>query len=165
MFQPPHVSTFTDPDSLRAAFVRQARSYEGVRYLHQHSDRAVGVDCIGLVMAVARDFGCRFNLQRDDLNYSWADPNGYHLVERLRTEMVELADWRAALPADVLVMRWHRRRPPQHCGIVTVNEPALVECVHASRKAGRVSTVRWDMLNLITHAFRVAELAALEGLT
>lgn len=41
----------------RAQVMAAAHSFLGVRYRHQHSDRRIGMDCIGLICAVARAVG------------------------------------------------------------------------------------------------------------
>lgn len=41
----------------RESIIIAARSFLGVRYRHQQSDRSVGMDCIGLICAVARTIG------------------------------------------------------------------------------------------------------------
>lgn len=46
--------------------VRAARQYVGVPYRHQGRDAVSGLDCLGLVIAVARDIGHDVTLDRTD---------------------------------------------------------------------------------------------------
>lgn len=158
----PHWSTYKSESELRNALVANARAYVGVRYRHQGHTREHGLDCLGLLIVNAREFGFEFGLNDGDESYSF-DPNGYHLVERLSAEMVLLPTWREALPGDIVLMRWHIENPPQHVGIVTSIEPDNLVCVHSSRHARRVTETRWDREDLVTNAFRIKEVAQLGG--
>ncbi len=149
-------TTYKSEADLRAALVANARTYLGTRYRHQGHERAGGVDCLGLVIASGRDFGFDFTITDDDKNYSM-NPDGYYFVERLRAEMFELENWREAQPGDVVVMRWHVARPPQHVGIVTRLETDNCVCVHSSRVERQVVETRWDREDLITNAFSFIE--------
>lgn len=159
----PHWSTYNTEAELRAALVANARTYVGTRYRHQGRTRAHGLDCLGLLVASAQDFQFDFTLNVEDGSYSM-DPDGYYLQERLSQEMIALPSWRAALPGDVLVMRWHVERPPQHVGIVSSIGPDNLICVHASRHVRQVVETRWDREDLITRGFRLKELAQFEVL-
>jgi hypothetical protein len=41
----------------RAQVATQARAWIGTPFAHQHRARGVGVDCVGLVIGVARELG------------------------------------------------------------------------------------------------------------
>ncbi len=140
----------------RALVVESARSLLDMRYRHQgrlHEGR--GLDCLGVLLAVAAMHGFEFE---DDASYSM-DPNGYYLIEKLSEHMDELPHWRSALPGDVLCVRWHISRPPQHCGIVTELAGDDVRCVHSSRRSRKVVENAWANTDQITHAFRIRELS------
>ena len=42
----------------RAALIQEARTWIGTRYMDGQRTKGVGVDCLGLVLAVAKDMGC-----------------------------------------------------------------------------------------------------------
>lgn len=153
-----HWTTFVTEDALRDALVAHGRSFVGVRWRHRGRTREHGVDCLGLLISCAQDFGFSFDLYDDDAQYSM-DPSGYMLVDRLSTEMIRLDSWREAKAGDVVLMRWRNDIPPQHVGLVTANSPADIVCIHASRATRRVVETRWDRPDLITHGFRIKELA------
>lgn len=94
-----------------------ARSYKGVPFYHAGRDRN-GVDCIGLIVCVARDLGYSF---KDDRNYS---PGIY--PERMFTGMEQFChrvDDRQ--PGDILVFDYRGR--PMHCAILT-GDDLIVHC-------------------------------------
>jgi cell wall-associated NlpC family hydrolase len=82
-----------------------------VRWHHQGRNRA-GIDCIGLVIAVAHDLG----ISTYDITDYGRIPDG----RRLRNEMarqLQSVGRRPALAGDVLLMRFERT--PIHAGIAT----------------------------------------------
>lgn len=94
----------------RAEIVAAARSYLGVRWHHQGRNRA-GLDCIGLVIAVAHDLG----LSDYDIGGYARVPDG----KTLRATMCEQMDLlkREPLPGDVLLFAF--QRTPLHTAIRT----------------------------------------------
>ena len=108
----------------RADVVRVARSYVGVRWRHQGRTRA-GIDCIGLVIAVAHDLG----LTDYDFTGYGRVPDG----KALRATMCEQMDLLSTEPqlGDVLLLRFDRN--PLHTAIVTdmgmVHAFANMRCV------------------------------------
>jgi cell wall-associated NlpC family hydrolase len=94
----------------RADIVATARSYLGVRWHHQGRNRA-GLDCIGLVIVVAKDLG----LSDYDIDGYGRVPDG----KSLRATMCEQMDLlkRDPLPGDVLLFAFQRN--PLHTAIVT----------------------------------------------
>lgn len=152
-----HWTSYETEAQLREALVAQARSYVGVRWRHRGRTREHGIDCLGLLILLAQDFGFPFDLFDDDHEYSMR-PDDYFLVQRLSVEMTPLNSWRDAKPGDVVLMRWRPENPPQHVGIVTSIDTAMIVCIHASRATRRVVETRWDRPDLITHGFRIKEL-------
>lgn len=94
----------------RADIVRVARSWVGVPYRHQGRSRA-GVDCVGLLMVVARELG----LSDYEFGTYRRLPDPRVLLGELaaQLERVAVADARAG---DVWLMAWHA--DPQHLAIV-----------------------------------------------
>jgi NlpC/P60 family putative phage cell wall peptidase len=106
-----------------------ARGFIGTPYKHQGSNRA-GVDCIGLVVAVARDLcllsdavdfaGRRIPLA-DFYNPGYSrEPSKQTLFERL-TQYLDPVDVEDATLGDLLLFRVAKH--PQHVGIITANDP------------------------------------------
>lgn len=130
----------------RADIVAAARAYLGVRWHHQGRNRA-GIDCIGLVIAVARDLG----ISTYDITDYGRIPDG----RRLRNEMAsQLVPARAMPPepGDVLLMRFERN--PIHAGIVT--ERGMI---HAYANMRRVVEHRIDEV----WSRRIVEVFAYKG--
>jgi len=115
----------------RAEIVAAARSYLGVRWHHQGRNRA-GIDCIGLVIAVAHDLG----LSTYDIKAYSRVPDG----NKLRATMAEQMDALRSEPqaGDVLLFRFHRN--PLHTAIVTDDDGM----VHAFANMRRVVEHRID---------------------
>ena len=109
----------------REQVLAEARSWIGVPYLHQGRTR-LGVDCVGLLIVVARALGLT--------DY---DVSGYPRVpssDFLRAECERLMrriQAGARQPGDVLLMRF--KRDPQHLAFVTDRG-----FLHAYAGAGRV---------------------------
>lgn len=96
----------------REQIVSAARRYLGVRYRHQGRNRQ-GLDCIGLLICVARDVG--YVAEGDRLDYS-RQHNGVALRAGLDANAVPIAVDQYK-PGDILLMRFDTL--PQHVAIVT----------------------------------------------
>jgi len=119
----------------RAAVVTEARSWLGVKWLHQHRSRE-GVDCAGLVICVARALG--LVTPGFDLTGYGRRPDGSLLalcdahMRRIRRDEMQ--------PGDVLVVAIEHE--PQHMGIVGDYRHGGLSLIHAASKAGRVVETR-----------------------
>lgn len=116
--------------SFSSRVVEAALTYRGVPFRHLGRDRQ-GVDCIGLLLAAARD--CGFS-EYDDVPYGRVvDP------ARLRRELGRFCDERPAETdlqiGDVLLFRMAGN--PQHVGIVVSIAPD-VRFLHAHEAQGKV---------------------------
>ena len=109
----------------RAQIVATARTWLGVPFQHQGRSRA-GVDCAGLLMAVAAERGLPV---LEVTNYGRM-PNPRRMGEELARQMDRIAVGQAG-PGDALWLAW--REQPQHLAIVTE-----LGIVHAYESIGRV---------------------------
>lgn len=102
--------------------VEAARKYLGVKWQHQGRSE-FGVDCLGLIVNVARDCGMEVF---DSTDYSRV-PDGNRLVKELDEQMirVDVADI-----GDVLLMRFGAG--PQHLAIVT--DVGIIHAWHGPKK-------------------------------
>lgn len=135
--------------------VEQARTWRGVRYLHQGRNR-FGVDCVGLPLAVYGALGVGLPDYR--AYGEEADPD--ELLRRLRLALgdeVASAPVRASdlKPGDIIVFRFPRSTLPRHLGIVS-DRPGGLNFIEANGNAGRVVERRLDdkYRARITHVFR-----------
>lgn len=117
----------------RDEVLAEARTWLGTPFRHQGRCRGVGVDCIGLIVGVARGLGLAV---RDRADYP-RQPDGHSLEAALDGQLMRLRPGEIR-PADVLLMRI--RRMPQHVGILAENGVIL----HAHSAAGRVVEMRLD---------------------
>ncbi|HVT35708.1 MAG TPA: NlpC/P60 family protein [Nevskiaceae bacterium] len=104
--------------------IAAARGWLGTPFRHQGRVRGVGVDCLGLVIGVARELA----LVAPDFDvppYGREPLNGL-LLNGLRGQLVPCAEQ----PGAVALVRWYRE--PQHVGILTADGTM----VHAWDSAG-----------------------------
>ncbi len=120
----------------RNQIVSIARSYVGTPFHHQGRQKAIGIDCVGLLVCVMRE--CGLNVE-DQTNYNGLIDAGF-LRSKLDSHLVELSspsDKEGWLKAgvvgvgDVLLLRIGKN--PQHIGIVSD-----VGIIHTHQNAGRV---------------------------
>ena len=105
----------------------EARTWAGTPFRHQGRCKGVGVDCLGLVVGVARALGLS---AADGAGYP-RQPDGAALLAGLEEAYVPLGLGRQR-PGDILVFRI--RSTPQHLALLT--EPGGMIHVHAA--VGRV---------------------------
>lgn len=121
----------------RQQVVQAARAWLDTPYHHQARLKGVGVDCIGLVIGVARELALvppRF----DALGYARA-PDGSSLMHMADLHMRRI-DFAALQPGDVVVLRFDR--DPQHFGIVGDYRHGGHSIIHAASQPGRVIETR-----------------------
>lgn len=134
--------------------VRAARAYLGVRWVHQ--GRSVrGLDCIGLVMRVARDLALSDFETRD---YGRI-PDGRRLREGMREHCIELPA--GTEPAHGMVALMSFEADPQHLAIVADYVHGGCSLVHALALERRVVEHRLDQVwaNRIVALYRLPGVA------
>jgi cell wall-associated NlpC family hydrolase len=101
----------------RESIVAEARKCLKTRFKHQGRLPCVGLDCVGLLVAVARGLGLEYV---DRPAYS-KRPDGKVLVETLRSNpcLAELSDPTTAQIGDVIVIEFAGPEWPQHVAILT----------------------------------------------
>jgi len=110
--------------------INTARGYLDTPYHHQGRNRA-GMDCVGLVIAVANDIGYPMT----NVNYAYEQiPNPDVLYHGLDANFKRVVH---PEPGDILVMRFDEE--PQHTAIYTGST-----IIHAYEKAGRVVEHRYS---------------------
>ncbi len=119
------MTTASNSQISRANIVSTARSYLGTPFQHQGRLKGVGVDCVGLLIGIARELGVC------DVDYTAyrRRENGAILMEMLETHLVRRNNPESLQPGDVLAMRM---RVPQHAAIVSEVFPdGTIQIVHA----------------------------------
>lgn len=121
--------------------VAVAREYLGTPFHHQGRVKGVGVDCVGLVMCVARDLGITSRTDPGFKNYTGygRSPDGHILREQLGRHMVEVPrdQMRAG---DVVCVAFDLY--PQHVGIVADYRHGGFSIIHAASRHGKVIETR-----------------------
>ena len=140
----------------RADVVRCARSWVGTPYLHQARSKGVGVDCIGLVIGVARELA--LIPQEFDIKGYPRSPDGVSVMAQATEHMTRI-ERDAAQPGDVMVLIFDR--DPQHFVILGDYRHGGLSIIHAvgNVEPGRVIEQRL----MFSRALRFAAAFALPG--
>lgn len=94
----------------RQDVVDAARKYLGVKWKHQGRNPESGLDCLGLVVQVAKDMGMT---PHDPVDYT-KSPDGQRLLAELNTQLNPVVDYDTG---DILLIRMGTN--PQHLAFVT----------------------------------------------
>lgn len=107
--------------------LRCARSYVDTPYVHQGRVKGAGVDCCGLIIAVAKEL----NLSNFDIDgYSRHPP----VKDFLRYFHQECTEVKNAMPGDIILFRI---RHQVHCGILG-NQDLRPTLIHAYQSVAKV---------------------------
>src|SRR5574343_658591 len=123
--------------------VREARKVIGAIWVHQGRDPATGLDCLGVIVWVAKRLGLHFP---DRTDYG-REPIGMLLVEEVRERLVEIPVG-TEQSGDVLILRTPGKQLPTHVAIVAKGENELM-LIHSIQLSAAQKTVeepyrRWQ---------------------
>lgn len=140
------------------AIVDVARSFVGLPYVEGSADPEVGLDCVGLLIAVMKKAG-RLDLGYRPPPYRYHEPVEKAIAEIApRLEEIAIEDVR---PEDVLVVAIGGGRGIAHVGIVGDHPDGGLSIIEASRRVGRVVEVGLSgPLRRRARAFRAPALAS-----
>lgn len=124
-------------DLIRMEIVDQAREYLGTPWRHQARVKGVGVDCIGLILGVAKDVKLGDFDRPHFRQYGRRPPRGPGMLAEFDRVCTRTDSPRYG---DILVF-WvnPRNKRPQHCGIVTD-----IGVIHTYSEVGKVVEHRMD---------------------
>jgi cell wall-associated NlpC family hydrolase len=124
--------------------ISAARSWLGTQYHHQgrlkrNSSTQGGVDCIGLIIGVAKELGLKsktgkYLAEFDETDYL-AVPDGVSLKRFLDTHLVPVRKEKIK-PGDVLLFKIFKH--PQHVGIATDYDERHLGIIHCYSGSGKV---------------------------
>ncbi len=114
-----------------------AREYVGTPFHHQGRVKGVGVDCVGLVLCVARELGT-VAPGWDVPGYS-RYPDGVDLVRHLGEKLIKISESEMR-PGDVVLVAFAKY--PQHVGIVGDYVHGGLSIIHADGLRGKVLETR-----------------------
>ena len=128
------------PIITRADVVTLARGWVGTPFHHQARLKGVGVDCVGLVIGVARELG--MVEPGFDVAAYQRTPDGASLMHLAELHMVRLPLGAVLAPGQVVVVSFDA--DPQHLGIVGDYRHGGLSIIHAAALArpGRVIETR-----------------------
>ena len=122
-----------------------ARTWLDTPFHHQARLKCVGVDCVGLVIGVARELG--FVAPEFDVAAYPRNPDGTSLMHLVNLHMTPIAR-EAMQPGDVVVVSFDR--DPQHLGILGDYRHGGLSIIHAASAAGRVIETRLMFSSALT---------------
>lgn len=132
--------TVTASLDLRAAVLREARSWLGTPYRHQASCKGAGCDCLGLLRGIWRALYGREPVSVPGYSPDWAETGGQEtLIDAGREHLVESVITEAR-PGDVLVFRWRDGAPAKHVGILSAPLASRPAMIHAYERAGVIES-------------------------
>lgn len=105
----------------RAEIQAALRPLVGTPFHHQGRQPGVGLDCIGVVVAVGRAVGMPI---KDRTDYGGQPVSGL-LQRELDAQWVRLPGIKHARPGDILLMRFARE--PQHVAVLT-DRRTIIHC-------------------------------------
>lgn len=121
----------------REQIVAEAREWVGTPYMHQARVKGVAVDCVGLLIGVAR----RLGLVAPDFDVTGYTrrPDGWTLIEECERHMTRIErDFMHV--GDGVIVRFDAE--PQHFGFVAPYRHGGWSIIHAASKYGRVVETR-----------------------
>lgn len=117
--------------------VSQAETWLGTKYHHQgrlkkNSSHLGGVDCIGLIMGVAKELKIKskngkYLAEYDRFNYS-AISDGKSLTEFLEQHLHKIKNSERIKAGDIILFKMFK--DPQHVGIATNDEMGNIGIIH-----------------------------------
>lgn len=122
----------------RQDVVRAARQLLDTPYHHQGRLRGVGVDCVGLLIGVARDLG--LVPSGFDVPPYPRTPDGTSLMHLAELHMQPLQPGEAVQPGHVVVVRFDQE--PQHLGVAADYRHGGLSLIHSVARPGRVIETR-----------------------
>ena len=135
----------------RLDVIECARSFLETPFHHQARLKGVGVDCVGLVIGVARELGL---VAPDfDVDAYPRTPDGTSLMHLVNLHMTPIAH-EAMQPGDVVVVSFDR--DPQHLGILGDYRHGGLSIIHAAGNAGRVIETRLMFSSAMTFVAALA---------
>lgn len=99
---------------LKLQVVRIAREYVGTPWVHQGRLKGKAIDCLGILVCVAREFGAKVVKDRTDYDQKAIDTDA--MIDVMRYYMKEIS-YTQSRPGDVILFAINNR--PQHLGIKT----------------------------------------------
>jgi cell wall-associated NlpC family hydrolase len=117
--------------TVRDDIVAEARALLGTPFQHQGRMPGVAIDCAGVPIIVGKKLGL-VSADFEVTGYA-RTPDGKTLKAYCDANMrrIELA---AALPGDVILIRWGRDGDPQHLGILGDHPNGGLSIIHADSR-------------------------------
>jgi cell wall-associated NlpC family hydrolase len=115
----------------RTDIIAYARTLVGTPFQHQGRLPGVGLDCVGLLVAVARRFELTFH---DHTGYS-KYPDAQSFLRELSSGLIPI-DAKEALPGDVLTFWVRHPSKPQHAALAS--DRGMIHAYHSFRPVGVV---------------------------
>lgn len=113
--------------------VALARQYLGTPWMHQGRVKGHGVDCVGLLVCIAREIG--YVSQDWDITGYSRIPDGVRLMHHLSDNLRKI-DKAEMQPGDFVCVAFEKH--PQHVGIIGDYVHGGLSLIHAAAQSGKV---------------------------
>ncbi len=118
----------------KSRIVQTGRQYIGTPFVHQGRKPGIGLDCVGLISAIAKNNECYFEDQDCYNIQQWAGDKLLLEMEQNFTPLVNPEN------ACILLIWFRRPHLPQHFAIYTDRDTII----HTEEATGRVVEVQFD---------------------
>ena len=119
--------------SLSNKLINEARSYVGTQFRHQGRSKKSGVDCVGLIIGVARAVIPDFTF---DFTVYDRDPDGHTLMRLANENMTEVPVGEAK-HGDIFIMFYMNPSWPCHVAFIATDKGGI-NVIHAASMRGKV---------------------------
>lgn len=123
----------------RADVVAEARRWIGTRFQHQGRVRGVGVDCVGLVIGVAREL--LLVPESFDITGYGRQPDGMTFQDYCDSHMIQSSK-EAAVPGNVVSIAFNKH--PMHLAILADYAHGGLSIIHALASSRKCIEQRLD---------------------
>lgn len=130
-------------DDIRERIVAAARSWVGTPYRHQGMRKAVGCDCLGLVLGVWREIYGRPAPMPKPYAHDWALEAGRDaLLEAARHHCLEKRT-EEAQPGNIILFRWRRGVAASHAAILIDDDGHFVHACEGNAVVITQMVTQW----------------------
>ena len=138
----------------REKFLEVAHTWIGVKWARVGTERDRGVNCLGLLIGIARECGTfpRLMAEKDGANYAKPPVKGEFL--RRVKDVLDIIPFKEAIPGDLVLFRVGNE--PQHIAILTDLNP--IQYIHSDSLVKKVRKTPQMPGWQVTMTFRVQEL-------
>lgn len=120
--------------------VEAARSWIGTQYLHQHSTKNAGTDCLGLIRGVWRELVGEEPKSIPSYSSDWSEIEKKEVLWEAMQEHLVPVPISFDKPGQILLFRMQRKSVAKHVGIISTSDIQTPRFIHAYSGRGVLET-------------------------